>query len=121
MVTSLFYYLPAVLPRMRERTVLRTYEGGDKVNFISDACFLLVRLLPAVSAVISTVCVAGSVLPSPTTSCRTQEGFFMSIEWSDRFCDTFTAGIFKFLPQINTWTVDSFSGIYVIDVINYND
>ena len=46
MVTSLFYYLPAVWPRMRERTVLRMYEGADKVNFISDACFLLVLLSP---------------------------------------------------------------------------
>ena len=121
MVTSLFYYLPAVLPWMRERMVLRTYEGGDKVNFISDACFLLDYSYRAVSAAISAVCVVGSVLPSPTTGCRTQEGFFMSIEWSDRFCDTFTAGIFEFLPQINAWTVDSFSGIYVIDVINYSD
>ena len=46
MVMSLFYYLPAVRPRMRERTVLRTYEGADKVNFISDTCFLLVLLSP---------------------------------------------------------------------------
>ena len=105
MVTSLFYYLPAVWPRMRERTVLQTYEGGDKVNFISDACFLLDYCYRAVSAAISAVCVAGSVLPSPTTGSRTQEGFFMSIEWSDQFCDTFTAGIL-FLPQINV-RVDS--------------
>ena len=47
MITSLFHYLvPAVRRRMRERTVLRTYERGDKVNFISDACFLMVLLLP---------------------------------------------------------------------------
>ena len=58
------------------------------MNFISDACFL-VLLLPAVSTAIS----AGSVLSSPTASCHTQEGFFLSIEWSDRFCDAFTAGI----------------------------
>ena len=98
MFTSLFCYLPAVRPRMRERTVLRTYEGGDNVNF-SDACFLLDYSYRAVSAAISAVCVAGSVLPSPTTGSRMQEGFFMSIEWSDRFCDTFTAGIFKMLPR----------------------
>ena len=76
MVTSLFYYLPTVQPRMRERTVLRPYEGGDKVNFISDACFLLDYSYRAMSAAISAVCVARSVLPSPTASCRTQEGFF---------------------------------------------
>ena len=44
--TLLFCHLPAVLPRMRERTVLQMYEGGDKVNFTSNACFLLVLLLP---------------------------------------------------------------------------
>ena len=98
MVTSLFYYLPAVRPRMRERTVLRTYEGEDKVNFISDACFLLDYSYRAVSDAISAVCVAGSVLPSPATGSRT-EGFFMSIEWSDWFCNTFTAGIFELLPR----------------------
>ena len=99
MVMSLFCYLPAVRLRMRERTVLRTYEGGDNVNFISDACFLLDYSYRAVSAAISAVCVAGSVLPSTTTGSHTQEGFFLSIEWSDRFCDTFTAGIFKMLPR----------------------
>ena len=98
MVTSLFYYLPAVRHRMRERTVLRKYEGGDKVNFISDACFLLDYSYRTVSAAISAVCVDGSVLSSATASCRTQEGFFMSMEWSDRFCDIFTAVIFEFLP-----------------------
>ena len=98
MITSLLYYLvPAVRLRMRERTVLRTYERGHKVNFISDACFLLVLLLPAVSAAISAVCVDGSAFSSPTISSRTQEGLFMSIEWSDRFCDTFTAGKFELL------------------------
>ena len=91
MVTSLFYYLPAVWPRMRERTVLRTYEGADKVNFISDACFLLVLLLPGrVRCNQRYVC--GWECPSISyyhaCSSRTQEGFFMSIEWSDRFCDT---------------------------------
>ena len=85
MVTSLFYYLRTVRPRMRQRMVLRTYEGGDKVNFISDACFLLDYSYRAMSAAISAVCVAGSVLPSPTTGSCTQEGFFMLIEWSDRF------------------------------------
>ena len=49
------------------------------------------------SAVISAVCVAGSVFSSPTTGSRMQEGLFMSIEWSDRFCDTFTAGKFELL------------------------
>ena len=78
-VTSLFCYLPAVRPRMEERMVLRTYEGGDKVNFISDACLLLDYSYRAVSAAISAVCVAGSVLPSPTTGSRTQESFLMSI------------------------------------------
>ena len=36
-VTSLFCYLPAVRPRMRERTVLRTYEGGE----LYQRCMLL--------------------------------------------------------------------------------
>ena len=93
MFMSLFCYSPAVRLRMRERMVVRTYEGGDKVNFISDACFLLDYSYRAVSAAISAVCVAGSVLPSTTTGSRTQEGFFMSTKWSDRFCDTFTAGM----------------------------
>ena len=75
------------------------YKGGDKENFISDACFLLILLYQAVAAEISDVCVAGIVLPSPITSSRTQKGFFMLIEWSDRFCVTFTAGIFELLPR----------------------
>ena len=41
------------------------YKGGDKENFISDACFLLILLYQAVAAEISAVCVAGIVLPSP--------------------------------------------------------
>ena len=95
-VMSLFYYLPAVWPRMRKRTVLRTYEGGDKVN---DACFLLVLLLPGhLRCNQYCVCVAGSVLPSPTTGSCMQEGFFMSNELSVWICDIYTTGIFGFLP-----------------------
>ena len=52
----------------------------------------------AISAVISTVCVAGSVLPSPTTGSCMQEGFFMSNELSVWICDIYTTGIFRFLP-----------------------
>ena len=55
-VTSLFCYLPAVWPRMGDGTIVWAYweggggggEGGegDEVKFTSDACFLLVLLLP---------------------------------------------------------------------------
>ena len=57
--------------------VLWAYEGEDEMNFTSDAGFLL--LSGRLHSAISNVCVAGSVLPSPTTDSRTQEGFFMSI------------------------------------------
>ena len=67
------------------------------------------------------MCVAVSVLPSSTTGSRTQEGFFVSIERSDQFYDAFTAGIFELLPQMSVGTVDSFSGVCVIDVIIYNE
>ena len=92
MITSLFYYLPAVRPRMRERTVPRTYEGGDKVNFISDACFLLVLLLPD-RVRCNQRCVCGWECPTISSYQFSYEGFFMLIEWSDRVCDTFTAGM----------------------------
>ena len=117
MVTSLFYYLPVVLPRMRERTVLRTYEGGDEVNFISDACFLLdysYRPCPQLSALCVWLGVSFHLLPvvvrKKVSSCRLSGliGFMTHLQ-------------LEFLPQINAWTVDSFSGIYVIDVINYSD
>ena len=73
----------------------------------------------AVSVAISAVCVAGSVLPSPTTGSRMQGGFFMSTEWSDRFCNTFTDGIFEML--LRGWLTHSQAFVYLHDVITYND
>ena len=90
-ITSLFRYLvPAVRPsRMRERMVLQTYEGGDKVNFTSDACFLLVLLLPG-RVRCNQHCVCGWERPSISYYwlLYAKKGFFLSIEWSDRFGNT---------------------------------
>ena len=104
---------------MRERAVLQPYVRRRKQSEFHQRCMLLAgTTLTVPSPLQSELCVwlGSSVLPSPTTGSRMQEGFFMSIEWSDHFCDTFTVGIFELLPQMNAWTVDSFSGICVIDV-----
>ena len=68
---------------------------GRRTEFHQRCMLLAGQLSPLHSALL---CVAGSVLLSPTGS-HTQEGFFMSIEWSDWFCDTFTTVIFELLPQ----------------------
>ena len=72
MVTSLFRSLSTLWPRMRERTVLRTYNEGE----FHQQCMLLAADTPTRPS--SAVCVAGGVLPSPTTTSRMQEGCFMN-------------------------------------------
>ena len=42
-VMSLFCYLPAAQPRMRERTIVWAYEGEDEVNIVDT--YLLRNML----------------------------------------------------------------------------